>query len=347
MIGGPDHFTTDWLEAALGNAAGAIDEVDVKPVGTGQVAATYRIHIAGRDYRGPASLIAKGPSEDAASRRAGVVHGLYRRELDWYERFAVHSAIRCPRHIHSEYSATGEGFALLLEDCGPAWQGDQLRGAPIADIAAALREAAFLHGAFLRDPAAMGDLRAPVEAQVLRNRVDIFRESWPLFRKRYEDSLDVELLGVGDRLAARYEHYVLRAPAVLSVVHRDFRVDNMLFGGRDGRVVALDWQTFGPGHPMLDVAYLIGTSVSDAGERAHHERALVDDYCAQLSSIAPNVDLDGFWDEYRLQAFWGFVMAVTSSVQVARTARGDKMFAVMAGRPARQALDLDSLALLD
>jgi len=346
VIGGPGHFTAEWLEAALGPAAGAIDDVVVRPVGTGQVAATYRIHISGRDYRGPGSLIAKGPSEDAASRRAGIVHGLYRRELDWYERFAIHADIRCPRHIHSEYSAGDEGFALLLEDCSPARQGDQLRGAPIADIAGALREAVQLHGAFLRDPAAMGELRTPVEAQVLQSRIDIFRRSWPRFRERYEGILDAELLGVGDRLAERYEHYVLHTPAVLSVVHRDFRVDNMLFGRPDERVVALDWQTFGPGHPMLDVAYLIGTSVEDPGERARHERALVDDYCARLAAIAPDTDLGGFWDEYRLQAFWGFVMAVTSSVQVARTARGDEMFGVMARRPARQVLDLDSLALL-
>jgi hypothetical protein len=39
-------------------------------------------------------------------------------------------------------------------------------------------------------------------------------------------------------------------------------------------------------------------------------------------------------------------MAVFASMSVERTERGDEMFAVMAERPARQAIDLDSLALL-
>ena len=45
-------------------------------------------------------------------------------------------------------------------------------------------------------------------------------------------------------------------------------------------------------------------------------------------------------------ALSGYFMAVFASMSVERTARGDEMFAVMAERPARQALMLGSLDLL-
>jgi hypothetical protein len=96
----------------------------------------------------------------------------------------------------------------------------------------------------------------------------------------------------------------------------------------------------------LDVAYLIGTSVADPAERAAHERAWVEGYSAALFARGASHDPDALWREYRLYALSGFVMAIIAAMNVVRTERGDEMFAVMAERPARQALMLDSLSLL-
>ena len=68
-------------------------------------------------------------------------------------------------------------------------------------------------------------------------------------------------------------------------------------------------------------------------------------------AIAGNVreqisDGEGVWRDYRLYAFSGVLMAIFASMNVERTERGDEMFAVMAERPAWQAIDLDSLSLL-
>jgi len=67
---------------------------------------------------------------------------------------------------------------------------------------------------------------------------------------------------------------------------------------------------------------------------------------ALLAEAGIAADADRCWRDYRRCAFSGFIMAVFASMNVARTARGDEMFAVMAERPARQILALDSLALL-
>ena len=91
---------------------------------------------------------------------------------------------------------------------------------------------------------------------------------------------------------------------------------------------------------------MIGTSIADRALRAREERRLVDLYVAELDTLGAKADAEAIWREYRLYAFSGVLMAIFASMNVERTERGDEMFAVMAERPAWQALDLDSLSLL-
>ena len=51
-------------------------------------------------------------------------------------------------------------------------------------------------------------------------------------------------------------------------------------------------------------------------------------------------------DGYRRHAFSGLVMDIIAAMVVRQTERGDEMFATMARRHARHALDLDALSLL-
>jgi hypothetical protein len=88
---------------------------------------------------------------------------------------------------------------------------------------------------------------------------------------------------------------------------------------------------------------MIGTSFADPAVRREQEEALVRAYLSQRSNPPA---FDQFWTEYRRHAFAGFIMAINASLHVEQTERGDRMFAVMAERPAQMALDLDSLSLL-
>lgn len=345
-MGAPQTFEARWLEGALQVRPGSIEDVDVRSVGTGQVAASYRLKIQGARYEGPASVIAKGPSLDAASRRTGFDRNLYLHELSWYQTYARLTDARCPQHLYSEYSEAGEGFVLLLEDCTPARQGDQLEGAPKEAVQNALREAARLHGAFLRRPDIVAGLEVPASPDRDRQRIVLFQTCWAAFKQRHGHQLTADILDWGDAFASRYTRYLHRPPTVRSVIHRDFRLDNLLFGQAGERAILLDWQTYSAGHPMSDVAYLIGTSLADPRERASIEHSLLETYFEHLTEIVPDENLDPYWDEYRVSAFSGFVMAVISSSIVAQTGRGDRMFLAMADRSARQAMDLNSLSLL-
>ena len=108
----------------------------------------------------------------------------------------------------------------------------------------------------------------------------------------------------------------------------------------------LDWQTLALNCPMKDVSYFIGTSFADPALRRLHEPALLDTYFAGLRHHGLAFDEGTLLREYRLQALTGLVMAVTSSMLVERTERGDEMFAVMAERPGYQALEMNSVSLL-
>ena len=44
----------------------------------------------------------------------------------------------------------------------------------------------------------------------------------------------------------------------VSVIHGDYRLDNLLFHPGDHRVTAVDWQTAAIGPPLRDVAYCLG-----------------------------------------------------------------------------------------
>jgi len=78
----------------------------------------------------------------------------------------------------------------------------------------------------------------------------IKRWSEQYLASRTEELADME------RLMAWLAEHVPEDDGRVSVVHGDFRLDNMIFDGHGGRVLALiDWELSTLGHPMADLAY--------------------------------------------------------------------------------------------
>ena len=342
----PEEFGTDWLAEKLGAPAGALKGFEAEAIGTGQMCDSFRLKLDWEGHDGPAAIVAKCPSRDPASRGIARTVGCYALEVGWYRNLAEEIPVNCPHCFHAEIADNETDFALLLADLAPARQGDQLRGAELAEIEAAIGEAAKLHAPYWG--------RAEIERHQWLRRAEpnqgLVRTLLPGlfegFRERYRERLAPEILDMGAALVGRIEGYVDRVPAARTVVHADFRIDNLLFHPQTGEVAVVDWQTVAIGAGATDIAYLLGTSIADPGLRAAEERRLVDLYVARLAEAGAEADPGTVWEEYRRSAFAGFIMAVFASMNVVRTERGDEMFAVMAERPARQALDLDSLALI-
>ena len=62
----------------------------------------------------------------------------------------------------------------------------------------------------------------------------------------------------------------------MTVVHNDFRLDNMLFSDAADRapLTVVDWQTVGLGRGPGDIAYFLGSSFPDAATRRGAHQAI-------------------------------------------------------------------------
>ncbi len=165
------------------------------------------------------------------------------------------------------------------------------------------------------------------------------------FNDRYAGRLAPELRAVGDAVVARLAEYVAYRPDPLTVVHGDYRLDNLLFDGTSP-VVAVDWQTVTRGPALTDVSYFLGTSPTPEVREAHEEVLVREYHDALVQRGVTDYDWDRCWHDYRRFAFAGFLMAVGASMLVASTERGDLMFFAMAERSCRMALHHDTLSML-
>lgn len=348
----PELLTPAWLTAALANGdAGpaTVTEVTSTPVGTGQMCDSFRLALTyDRQEVSPFSVIAKIPSADPSSRAAGRQPGVYEAEVRFYQELAPRLPVRTARVFHAAIDTDTADFVLLLEDLAPARQGDQLAGCTIEQATLVVDEMVQLH-APLWDSPALTELhwlgRGADGRTMIAAALPTF---WEGFVARYGDRLDPVVLDVGRALLASVDAYARLDTGPATIVHGDFRLDNLLFGGPDGGppVAVVDWQTCARGPALADLAYFIGSGLlADARRPAEHD--LVRRYHDRLLAAGvTGYEWARCWDDYRLGTFSGLIMAVTASMLVERTERGDAMFLVMAERHSHHALDLDATALL-
>ena len=341
----PDAMTPAWLAEIFRQDGGALRAFTATKVGTGQMCDSFRIALDWADgVDAPASIIAKCPSHDEASRSIARLIGTYAKEVSWYRELAANSNVPTPQCYFADIAADDVDFLLLLSDLAPARPGDQLAGLGFAALQPCIDAAARLHALL------WNDARLTTLPWLSRNNLDLIRtlfpQLYPGFRERYAGRLAPELLDVGAGLVERLDAYLAREPAARTIVHGDLRIDNILFAPGGAECWLLDWQTLGHGSGATDLAYLVGTSIADPAERAAADRPAFDHWIAALTAAGIAPDRSALWDDYRVGALSGYFMAIFASMSVERTARGDEMFAVMAERPARQALALGSLDLL-
>ena len=347
LVHGAGDISAAWCDAALRHRLGGARVVAARtePVGTGQVADTIRIRLQyDPPGAGPASLVAKVPSADETSLAGAAATRTYEIEASFYRDLAGDLPVRTPDCWYAAHDADTNAYVVVLEDVAPAVQGDQMHGCAVDDIAAAVDELTLLHGARWGDPA----LRRlawldRVTSESLGATADLVTWAYASFREHYAARLEPATVQLADRFIPRIGAYVHHRPEPRTVVHGDFRADNLLFGGP--RVVVVDWQTVTLGAGPSDLSYLLGASLLPEVRRVE-ERRLVARYVAGLRRAGVTVDDDAMWDDYRRYAFGGLIMAIVAQALVRRTDRGDEMFITMADRHSRQALDLDSESLL-
>lgn len=349
----PEEITAAYLTEVLAYAghSGSVKAFEADNVGTGQVGQNVRFklsYLGGADAAdsGPASIVGKFASPDPVSRETGVGLNNYLREVRFYQDLLPSLDVNAPDLFFTDIDPETHDFILLMEDLHPAQQGDQLAGCSRAQVVTGLAQLARLHGPRWNDKTLDDfDWLSRSDAESVAMVCELYAGLLPGFKERYQHRLSAEFLEVGDRLGEHFERYLSPPNANETVVHGDFRLDNLLFGGRRDLVV-VDWQSPVIGSGGQDLAYFIGTSLTPA-ERRGHERQLVEGYFRELSRYElGNYSVDDCWQDFRHFALAGWVMAVIASMIVGQTDRGDDMFMAMGTRSAQLALDVDSLAVL-
>jgi hypothetical protein len=349
-----DALSPRWLTEALGTAGllegTRVTAVTVVPLGTGQMCDSARLRLTyDRPSPGPTTLVAKLPAADPTSRATALQLRCYEIEVRFYQELAAGLPVRVPQVVYASIDVPTASFLLLLEDLAPARPGDQLAGCSVDQAALAVDELVKVHAPWWDDPslATIEWLHRDPDASKAFF-LELLPVLWDGFRERYLDRLQPDVHEAGDALFRGLDRYLLAPTKPWTVVHGDYRLDNLLFGGADGGVpiAVLDWQTCGHGPALSDVAYFIGAGLA-APERRTHEADLVRRYHEGLGAAGvTGYSWERCWTAYRHGAFAGLVMAIAASMLVERTARGDEMFLAMAHRHALHALDLDAPALL-
>jgi aminoglycoside phosphotransferase (APT) family kinase protein len=346
-VRGAQELTAEFLTRALSSYLGgtAVAAVQAAPVGTGQVSDSYRLSLTYDGQAGlPPTMIAKVPAADAASRNAARAFRTYEIEANFYSQLAPGLPVALARCYYAAYDGGPDEYVVLLEDLAPASPGDQLAGLHPDDAAAAVRELAALHAAGWgsRQLATLPWLNrsSPEGAEAL---AAVVTDLYPRFREHYSGLLEQGTFRLIEDFLQKAAAYLKGSDEPRTIVHGDFRADNLLFGAT--RPVVLDWQTAGFGAGTADLSYFLASSLPVAARR-QYEEALVRRYHSLLTSGGAKLSWHDCWTGYRRHAFSGIVMDIIAATSVRQTERGDAMFAAMARRHARHALDLDALALV-
>lgn len=325
---------TDILRSADHDAE--VTSVSAEPVGTGQMAGSYRIRLTYAEASPtlPDTMIAKmatGPQD-----QRDFACGAFRNEVGFYQDLASTFRVPVPRHFGSVISPTGAEFVLLLEDMADARQGDQIAGCTPAQAESVAIAAAGLHGPRWNDadlidrfPLPTDDDRALMES-VLEPMAQVYRDRFAPV------GIDD---GAVEWLVAQAGDWLVTPQRSVALVHGDLRIDNVLFGA-DDTVTIIDWQTIVSGNPLRDIAFLLSTSLTVDDRRAHERRIVAAYHDALLSHGVSGYSPEECWDDYVANLIQGPLIVVFGSAAAQPTPRGDTMFETMLHRSATAIDDL-------
>ncbi|MCH9667804.1 MAG: aminoglycoside phosphotransferase family protein [Actinomycetia bacterium] len=347
--GNPADITPKWLGAVLD---AEVSSVEVEAIGTGQTGATYRVtaEYSSRTNSAdlPGSFAVKLPAADDSVRERVALS--YRSEVEFYSTVRPHVAIPVPDCLHYEISSDGTDFVLLMADLSPAVQGDQIAGCSPSEAMLAVEALAGLHGP------SWGDRRwfdlpsivmpKPGDAEAARGLGDVAVMAAGITLDKLGASVDDEdretlitaMSLVATWLTAESERF--------SLMHGDYRLDNLLFNPDRTRVTVVDWQTFGLGLSTRDLAYFVATSLLPE-LRPTVERDLVEGYHAALLRYGvTDYDSENCWRDYRLGVLQAPLITALGFAFAGSTERGDEMTLTMLRRGCRAIRELDTIALI-
>jgi len=338
--------SAEWVTAALGSATNwPVSSVAVRRIGDGRgvTSLVFRLELSyeGKEA-GPASLIVKfpGTSLQADPSRPARQYGFYEREVHFYRELAPEVAI-APRCYWCEFDAGSGEFGILLEDLTGYDQEDDRRGFSAASLRRCVEVLATMHAKWWQSPRlATCDFLFTVDGTNTRRLAEGHTSSWPSFLERY-----------GHLLPPGYEAFrppLLRslqvagtalAAAPRTLVHLDFRTDNVFFGGDLRGTVAIDWQLVARGAAVLDLVTLLSNSSATDLRRQVEGELLHMWHDSVVRTTATSYSFEQAAADFRRWLLFQVVRTVIAGASVLPVGQAGELVAIFAQRTFACAID--------
>ncbi len=265
-----EEITPEWLTRAL-RSRGRGDSASVtscrwEAVGEGKgfVSQVVRLSV---EYDGdghheglPRTMIAKLPSPSPEIEALTTLLGDYQRETRFYEEAASRVAVETPECYYSAVDPGTGRTILLIEDLSQARLGDSVAGCSMAEARLVVRRLARLQAPWW-DAAVLDRLDwMPLKTADTAAYRETYSQAWSMLARKAGGGMPDHLAGVAGRLEAHIPEIRGRlSDHPRTIVHGDYRLDNLLFGSRDGRatVIVFDWEFCTRGRGTYDLATFI------------------------------------------------------------------------------------------
>jgi hypothetical protein len=352
--------TAEWMTAVLRGSEAISPDASVTSLTTHQIGQGIglmgELHVATLGYsggEGPASVVVKLPSTVEENRQQGVTLGMFEAECRFYAEMGDRTGTGLPDvHLSIIESGTAD-FVIVMEDLSHMEMVDQSTGMTLEQARAAVRVLADVHAVW------WGKVQTPelewipsLSGARIEMVDQLLPQLWPVFHDAFSERLPDGGAELGETWSKRYLELMsgLAARSPWTLLHQDYRVENMLFGDASkDEVTVIDWQGLGRGPGGYDVAYILGGSMP-IDLRRENERDLVALYHERLlANGVSDFSLEQAWDDY---VYGHLLGGLATSVFAGGTLdlaneRGFELIADMTNRHFTAALDHGGFSIVD
>ncbi|KAK6842748.1 kinase-like domain-containing protein [Apiospora arundinis] len=349
----PEDITAAWCSKVLGKSVKSA-VITKEYHGTASkliVELTYE-----KDNAGPSSICVKGGFNPDLLAKMPMVKFVLRREAEFYYYVAPLVDLRLPKpYFCTTDTVNGQGIVVMEDLSDDTEFGSPMKPWKVDTVRSNVEQLAKLHaGTWNPDESKFpwltgsDDLGAnPYKSMILALL------SPAAFADRFAEGSRPPMpdkLNDRERVVAAFRTLWHDTSAGQSkfrcIIHGDPHVANTYIRGGmdgDGEPGFLDWQGLCFGHPFHDLAYFMIGALTIADRRAH-EKMLVQHYLDTLNAcgVAPKLQLDEVWDEYRKLVFHGFAWAT-----VGKGLQPEEYIFAMAERHCAAIVDHGTLELLE
>jgi len=305
--------SAEWIEECVGS--GKLNGIKLVPMGegVGMMSSMSVIQLDWADPTGlPSSLVLKLAAENDTNRAVSQQFNLYLKEVNYYKDLAPQTTARSPKVYASEIDDK-HNFFLLMEDVSAYRMGSQVEGATLEECELCIDFLVNLHASFWNQLGDVDWLPDMAGSDNAKNMALGCEAGWPQLQEIFGDF-------VPDSIEAERERYLASISGLQeklcqdpkTLIHGDFRMDNMLFGQapEHAPLLVVDFQGPLKGNGIEDVAYLLSHSAKTEVRR-EHERDLLERYVNGLSNAGvKDYSVEKAWNDYRIGVLYSWTVAV-------------------------------------